>query len=117
MGTKIRVEEPSAILDGLPEAVERLVKHLSPSASAPSAAQLEEMIDSPAGHLLIARNPDGTIIGTLTLAMFRIPTGLRAWIEDVVVDEAARRQGVGEALTRAALALAAEHGTGEGPNR
>lgn len=68
------------------------------------------MIDSPASHLLIATSPDGTIIGTLTLAMFRIPTGLRAWIEHVVVDEAAGRQGVGEALTTAALALAAEHG-------
>ena len=46
------------------------------------------------------------IVGSLTLALFRIPTGLRAWIEDVVVDDAARGKGVGEALSRAAIARA-----------
>jgi ribosomal protein S18 acetylase RimI-like enzyme len=50
------------------------------------------------------------VIGTLTLALFRIPTGVRAWIEDVVVDEAARGRGAGEALTREALRLAEEAG-------
>ena len=45
----------------------------------------------------------GRIVGSLTLVLFRIPTGLRAWIEDVVVDESARGKGVGEALNRAAL--------------
>ncbi len=49
-------------------------------------------------------------MGTLTLAVFRIPTGVRAWIEDVVVDEAARGQGVGEALTLAAVELARNAG-------
>jgi ribosomal protein S18 acetylase RimI-like enzyme len=49
-------------------------------------------------------------VGSLTLAVFRIPTGLRAWIEDVVVDESARGQGVGEALNRAALDRAAALG-------
>ena len=55
--------------------------------------------------LLVART-EGTIVGTLTLAMFPIPTGFRAWIEDVVVDEAARGKGVGEALTNEAIGLA-----------
>ena len=53
---------------------------------------------SPATVLFVARVGDGPIVGSLTLALFRIPTGLRAWIEDVVVDEAARGEGVGEAL-------------------
>jgi ribosomal protein S18 acetylase RimI-like enzyme len=44
------------------------------------------------------------------LAWFRIPTGVRAWIEDVVVDEEARGHGVGELLNRAALDLARELG-------
>jgi ribosomal protein S18 acetylase RimI-like enzyme len=46
----------------------------------------------------------------LTLAVFRIPTGVRAWIEDVVVDENQRGRGVGEALTQAALELASARG-------
>ena len=53
---------------------------------------------------------DGTIVGTSTLAVFRIPTALRAWIEDVVVDAEARGQGVGEALTRAMVERARERG-------
>lgn len=53
---------------------------------------------------------EGRIVGSLTLATFRIPTGVRAWIEDVVVDEQARGHGVGEALNRAALDLARAEG-------
>ena len=58
---------------------------------------------------MLARADDGTIVGSLTLVLFRIPTGMRAWIEDVVVDAAARGQGVGEALNRFAIDLAAAH--------
>ena len=47
----------------------------------------------------------------LTLAVFRIPTGVRAWIEDVAVDASARGKGAGEALTRAAIKLASERGS------
>jgi ribosomal protein S18 acetylase RimI-like enzyme len=59
--------------------------------------------------LFVARER-GEIIGTLSLALFRIPTGLRAWIEDVIVDSAARGKGVGEALNRAAIDHAAKAG-------
>jgi ribosomal protein S18 acetylase RimI-like enzyme len=45
-----------------------------------------------------------------TLVAFRIPTGKRAWIEDVTVDQAGRRRGVGTALTRAMLDRARELG-------
>jgi ribosomal protein S18 acetylase RimI-like enzyme len=58
----------------------------------------------------VARDGGGAIAGTLTLVLFRIPTGVRAWIEDVVVDESARGSGLGEALTRAALARAGAAG-------
>ena len=67
------------------------------------------MITAPATQLLLARS-DGKIIGILMLVLFRIPTGLRAWIEDVVVDGDARGKGAGEALTRAAVASAIERG-------
>jgi Acetyltransferase (GNAT) family len=73
--------------------VGRLVGQLSASARAPTEEELREVIDSPATRPLVARDEDDNIVGSLTLALFRIPTGLRAWIEDVVVDEAARGQG------------------------
>ena len=93
----------------LVEAMVRLLPQLSSSAPAPTSAELDEIATSPATVLLVARL-DGRIVGSLTLALFRIPTGMRAWIEDVVVDEAARGHGVGDALNRAALEIAAERG-------
>jgi ribosomal protein S18 acetylase RimI-like enzyme len=67
------------------------------------------MVQSSATLLLVAR-VDGRIAGSLTLAMFRIPTGLRAWIEDVVVDGDARGTGVGEALNLRAIDEARKRG-------
>ncbi len=110
MPGEIQVEEATELFEGLPEVVERLVRQLSRSSPAPSAAELEEIVRSPASHLLLARDADGEIVGMLTLAVFRIPTGLRAWIEDVVVDEAARGRGVGAELTNAAIRLAGQRG-------
>ena len=86
----------------LVEAWERLLPQLSASAPAVTADVLQRIVESPATSLLIAR-ADGVIAGCLTLAVFEIPTGRRAWIEDVVVDVAARGRGVGQALTRAAV--------------
>lgn len=96
------------VTDELVAAFERLTPQLSASNPAPTRAQLAEMVASPAITLFVARAPeaDGPIVGSLTLAMFRIPTGLRAWIEDVVVDASQRGQGIGEALTREALRVA-----------
>jgi ribosomal protein S18 acetylase RimI-like enzyme len=88
------------------EAVGRLLPLLS-SSPPPSFEQVAELVDSPATTLFVARDgTDGPIVGILTLAMFRIPSGVRAWIEDVIVSEEARGQGGGEALSRAAVAAA-----------
>jgi ribosomal protein S18 acetylase RimI-like enzyme len=106
----VEVEQVSEVSDELVAAFERLIGQLSSSSAAPGAAELQEIIASPASTLLIARGDGGAVIGTLTLALFRIPTGLRAWIEDVVVDEDARGQGVGEALTREAVRIAENAG-------
>jgi ribosomal protein S18 acetylase RimI-like enzyme len=84
-------------------ALERLVPQLSRSNPPPTGQQVVEMLSSRAISQFVARDEHGTIVGVATLAVFRIPTGLRAWIEDVITDEAARGQGVGEALTRAML--------------
>lgn len=91
------------------EAFGRLLPQLSASARPVDAASLAAVASGPATTVLVAR-VDGAIVGTLTLATFPIPTGVRSWIEDVVVDEAARGQGVGEALTLAALGLARQAG-------
>ena len=84
--------------------VARMLPLLSSSSPPPSVEEISEIVRSPATTLFIARDGDGgPIVGTLTLAIFRIPTGLRAWIEDVIVAAEARGQGCGELLTRAAL--------------
>jgi GNAT superfamily N-acetyltransferase len=83
------------------DAFARLLPQLSSSATALSHETLTEIIAAPHNTVLLARDPSagGQIVGTLTLVIFRIPTATRAWIEDVVVDGAARGRGVGEALT------------------
>jgi len=92
------------------KAFTRLIPQLSASAVIPTIAELQEIAEN--DSLLIARDPaqGGKIVGTLTLVTFRIPTGIRSWIEDVVVDTNERGKGVGEALTLAALKRAAELG-------
>ena len=91
------------------EAFGRLLPQLSKSAPPLGQAELEALVGCPADTVLMARS-DGVITGTLTLVMFPLPTGLRAWIEDVVVDERARGQGIGEAMTHEALRIAREAG-------
>jgi ribosomal protein S18 acetylase RimI-like enzyme len=98
----VRVEVLSEVTDEVVEAFGRLLPQLSGSAPPLDQAALQSLVSSPAITVLLARS-SGVITGTLTLVMFPLPTGLRAWIEDVVVDESARGQGVGEALTLAAV--------------
>ena len=105
----VHITIASSIDDELVKAFERLIPQLSSSNPPPTAAELTELVESDASSLFIAR-VDGQIVGSLTLAMFRIPTGIRAWIEDVVVDSSARGHGVGEALNMAALEHAKKHG-------
>lgn len=106
----VTVEVADEVTDELVEAWVRLTPQLSSSSPPPDRDQLAEIVASPATHLLVARGDDGAILGSLTLVLFRIPTGLRAWIEDVVVDGEARGRGVGEALNRYAIDVAAERG-------
>jgi ribosomal protein S18 acetylase RimI-like enzyme len=91
--------------DEVTAAMRHLLPQLSTSAAEPDQAAVQRIVGSEATTLLAAKL-DGRIVGFLALAMFPIPTGFRAWIEDVIVDEAARGRGIGEALTRKALDLA-----------
>ena len=106
----VTVEEAQDVSPELIDAFARLVPQLSRSNPPPTEAELDEIVASAASRLLVARDESGAILGSLTLVLFRIPTGVRAWIEDVVVDESARGRGVGEALNREALRVAAEAG-------
>ena len=96
--------------DELVAAFERLIPQLSTSSLPPTGAELTDIVENPATVLFLAR-VDGAIVGSLTLAFYRIPTGLKAWIEDVVVDDAVRGRGVGAALNQAALAEARRRGS------
>ena len=105
------IEEATEATEELVDAIARLLPLLSRSAPAPSAESLGQLVASPATTLLIARDGvSGSIVGTLTLALFRIPTGTRAWIEDVIVSDSVQGRGCGELLTRAALDAAAAAG-------
>jgi len=109
------VEQATEATDELVGALARLVPQLSRSSPPPPASEVAELVSAPATTLLVARlagdgEVAGTIVGTLTLVLFRIPTAVRAWIEDVVVDESARGRGVASALVNRALEQAAVPG-------
>jgi ribosomal protein S18 acetylase RimI-like enzyme len=105
----ISVQQVNEASIELLEAMHALVPQLSTSASPMTLDELSEVVTSPGTTFFVARDETG-IHGTLTLVVFRIPTGVRAWIEDVIVDEGARGLGVGEALTNAAIAAARSAG-------
>ena len=103
------VELITATTPELHEAMGRLLPQLSRSAAPMSEADVERFLSQSSVHLFVFRaetaDADGNnpILGMLSLATFEIPTGVRAWVEDVVVDEAARGQGAGLALVEAAI--------------
>ena len=109
MSAQVEVEVVTEVTDELVAAFGRLVPQLSRSAPPPGRDALTAMVRHDAITLLVARL-DGEVVGTLTLVMFPIPTGLRAWIEDVVVDGNMRRTGTGQALSETAVHIAQKAG-------
>jgi ribosomal protein S18 acetylase RimI-like enzyme len=106
----VKVEIATTLTPAIVDAVSRLVPQLSSSSPPPTTAELGDVVASPATDLFIALDDGGGVVGMATLATFRIPTGMRAWIEDVVVDDAGRGHGVGTALTEAMLDRARDLG-------
>ena len=106
------IEVVAVVADELVAAFELLIPQLSSSNPPPPAQDLQAIVDAPDSVLLVARDERDSdrIVGSLTLAMFRIPTGYRAWIEDVVVDTAVRGRGIGDKLNRVALDHARDAG-------
>ena len=105
-----KVREVESVDAELVTAFQRLIPQLSSSSPPPDGRALQAIVDDPDTHLLVAVDDDGAIVGTTTFVVFRIPTGVRAWIEDVVVDQGAGGKGVGKAITRFALDLAQHEG-------
>ena len=104
----LRVTE---VTDEIQNALERLVPQLGAHKIPPTREELNELVTSACCVLLMARrSKEDSIVGALCLTIYRVPTGLRSIIEDVIVDENARRQGIGEGLVRYALDLAREAG-------
>ena len=101
----MRIEQVTEPAGDVLEALASLLPQLTPGLAGPSHGQLAEIVSAPGTVLLVARDAD-RIVGTLTLLLYRLPAGSRGSIQDVVVDEAARGSGVGEALTLEALSIA-----------
>lgn len=106
------IGKASAVTEELYAALQRLIPQLGAHKIPPNREELQALIDSESSTLLLARSPTehDPILGILCLTVYRVPTGLRSIIEDVIVDQEARRQGIGEALVRSAIDLAREAG-------
>jgi ribosomal protein S18 acetylase RimI-like enzyme len=115
-GAAVAVEEVFSPSAEVLEAMWRLIPQLSSSAAPLTEESLEALVTSPGTRLLVASVPGSgaagrrEIVGTLTLVLYRIPTGVRAVIDDVVVDREGRGRGVGSALVREALRIAGAAG-------
>lgn len=101
----IDIHECRFVTEELVDAMQHLIPQLSSSNPPPTRGELEAIVSSPASTLFLARRGE-SIVGALTLVAYRIPTGLRTRIEDVVVEESSRGERVGELLSAAALEAA-----------
>jgi ribosomal protein S18 acetylase RimI-like enzyme len=101
-GQKMKIFEAETVTDQLIDALKYLIPQLSVTSKIPDKGELQEIIDS-SNIILFFAEDDRRIVGTLSLVVFRIPTGIKAWIEDVVVDEKFREQGIGTSLIANAL--------------
>jgi ribosomal protein S18 acetylase RimI-like enzyme len=103
----MRIEQAHEATEEVLAAIHRLLPQLTEARTPPTLEQLEVTVKDQT--MLLARaDDDGAIIGTLTLVMYRVSSGLKGRIEDVIVDDSARGQGVGEALVREGMARANE---------
>lgn len=108
----MQIEQVTAATGELWEAFQRLVPQLTSNNPPPTREDLAALVNSESAVLLVARLPDqrGPIVGAASLTIYRVPTGIRAIIEDVIVDESARGQGIGEALVHRLLEIAKDRG-------
>jgi ribosomal protein S18 acetylase RimI-like enzyme len=103
------IEPVREVTPELVEALARLIPQLSRSRP-PDDAALRVILAQRDTSLLIARDEQGAILGTLTLLIGWTPTGAKAVIEDVVIDAAARGRGAATSLIEHAIGLARSRG-------
>ncbi|HMU95095.1 MAG TPA: GNAT family N-acetyltransferase [Anaerolineales bacterium] len=108
----MRIDIVTKADEELYEAFQRLVPQLTNNNPPPSLNDLADLVRDSSSTLMVARNEKQEIVGALTLAVYRVPTGIRSIIEDVIVDTSARGQGIGEALMQRAIEIAKEKGAG-----
>jgi ribosomal protein S18 acetylase RimI-like enzyme len=106
----LTIETVATVTPELVAALARLLPQLSPGVREPTHDDLTRVVGEPGSVLLVARDEGGAIVGTLTLLVYATPSKVFGFVEDVVVDAAARGRGIGEALVTEALRLAAERG-------
>lgn len=104
------VERIEVVSPQLLEAINEMIPQLSRSTPPLSVEDVERVVNQQGVFLFGYRTDEGELVGMLTLATFVIPTGVRAWIEDVVVLESARGHGAGQKLVEAAIDYAAKIG-------
>jgi ribosomal protein S18 acetylase RimI-like enzyme len=108
----MRIDIVTQADEELHEAFQRLVPQLTDNNPPPSLDDLAAIVRDAASTLMVARNENDQVVGALTLSLYRVPTGVRSVIEDVIVDISARGQGIGDALMMRAVELAREQGAG-----
>jgi ribosomal protein S18 acetylase RimI-like enzyme len=108
----MRIDIAAQADDELYEAFQRLVPQLTDNNPPPSLNDLTALVRDASSTLMVARDERAEIVGALTLTVYRVPTGIRSIIEDVIVDSSARGQGIGEALLKQAIEIAREKGAG-----
>lgn len=108
------IEKVTEVTDELLAAFSRLIPQLTLERLPPTRDELISIVNSSGALLLVARIPDenGVIAAALTLIVYRVPTGARAVIEDVVVDEKYRNKGIAKGLMTHAIELAHKAGAG-----
>jgi ribosomal protein S18 acetylase RimI-like enzyme len=104
----VKIEHVTEASDELVDTIRGLLPQLTEARTPPTLEQLREVVEGQT--LLVARDDDGTVLGTLTFVRYRVSSGIKGRIEDVIVDERARGRGVGEALVREGMRLANEAG-------
>ena len=102
------IEQVAQITDEIFRALLRLIPYIDPQKTPPTREEMVSLVESKSSTLWMAKYPDqnGEIAGFLTIVIYRVPTGLRSIVEDVVVDPAFRRRGVARALLHSAIDFA-----------
>jgi predicted N-acetyltransferase YhbS len=112
-GERVRIEEVRESSAEIVKALGWLASMLPRFSQTPSAEVVEELMRSPTIRLLVARDGGGEVVGMLTLAVYPLPTGPRAWVEDVSVSTDHSGAGIGRGLVKEALSLAREAGAAD----